>query len=71
MAPWRSLCWLTLAVVAAVALAPAPAPGPAEGQTGSTVVLALDQEPPTLDPHASPSAVTYQIIASMMESLRR
>jgi hypothetical protein len=30
-----------------------------------TLVLGLDQEPPTLDPHASPSAVTYQIIASV------
>jgi len=27
--------------------------------------LGLDQEPPALDPHASPSAVTYQIIASV------
>src|SRR5215510_39678 len=38
-------------------------------QTGGTVVIGLDQEPPTLDPHASPSAVTYQIIASVTESL--
>lgn len=30
-----------------------------------TLVLGLDQEPPTLDPHASRSAVTYQIIASV------
>src|SRR5512144_1316334 len=41
--------------------ADAPAPG--------TLVLGLDQEPPTLDPHASPSAVTYQIIASVTENL--
>ena len=31
--------------------------------------MGLDQEPPTLDPHASPSAVTYQIIASVAENL--
>jgi ABC-type transport system substrate-binding protein len=30
-----------------------------------TLVLGLDQEPPTLDPHASLSAVTDQIIASV------
>src|SRR4029077_20564648 len=36
---------------------------------GGPLVIALDQEPPTLDPHASPSAVTYQIIASVTESL--
>ena len=36
---------------------------------GGTLVVGLDQEPPTLDPHASPSAVTYQIIASVTESL--
>jgi hypothetical protein len=30
-----------------------------------TLVLGLDQEPPTLDPHVSPPAVTYQIIASV------
>ena len=36
---------------------------------GGTLVIGLDQEPPTLDPHASPSAVTYQIIASVTESL--
>jgi peptide/nickel transport system substrate-binding protein len=41
----------------------------ARGQAGGTLVVALDQEPPTLDPHASPSAVTYQIIASVTENL--
>ncbi|HXJ82337.1 MAG TPA: ABC transporter substrate-binding protein [Candidatus Methylomirabilis sp.] len=41
----------------------------ADAPTGGTLVLGLDQEPPTLDPHASPSAVTYQIIASVTESL--
>jgi len=37
--------------------------------TPGTLVIGLDQEPPTLDPHASPSAVTYQIIASVTENL--
>src|SRR5690349_11554916 len=41
----------------------------AEPQVGGTLVLGLEQEPPTLDPHASPSAVTYQIIASVTECL--
>ena len=41
----------------------------AAAQTGGTLVIGLDQEPPTLDPHASPSAVTYQIIASVTENL--
>ncbi len=41
----------------------------AEAQAGGTLVVGLDQEPPTLDPHASPSAVTYQIIASVTENL--
>src|SRR5919197_4920693 len=44
----------------------------AEGATrpsGGTVVVGLDQEPPNLDPHASPSAVTFQIIASATENL--
>ena len=41
----------------------------AHAQAGGTLVIALDQEPPTLDPHASPSAVTYQIIASVTENL--
>src|SRR5438874_2892652 len=38
-------------------------------QSSGTLVLGLDQEPPTLDPHASPSAVTYQNIASVTECL--
>src|SRR5262245_26239159 len=44
-------------------------PGVPRAQTGGSLVIGLDQEPPTLDPHASPSAVTYQIIASVTESL--
>src|SRR5262245_52733079 len=44
------------------------APG-ALAQTGGSLVIGLDQEPPTLDPHASPSAVTYQIIGTVTENL--
>ena len=40
-----------------------------DAQTGGTLVIGLDQEPPTLDPHASPSAVSYQVIASVTQSL--
>lgn len=36
---------------------------------GGRLVVALDQAPPTLDPHASPSAVTYQITSSIFETL--
>src|ERR671922_2674434 len=46
--------------------------GPAGGATrpaGGTVVVGRDQEPPTLDPHASPSAVTFQILPSVTENL--
>ena len=60
-------------VVIVLSLSPGGvAPRRAEGADpapGGTVVIALDQEPTTLDPHASPSAVTYQIIASVTESL--
>src|SRR5262249_3489011 len=38
-------------------------------QSGGNLVIGLDQEPPTLDPHASPPAVTYQIIGSVTENL--
>ncbi|MDP9359191.1 MAG: ABC transporter substrate-binding protein [Chloroflexota bacterium] len=40
-----------------------------EPQPGGELIVGLDQEPPTLDPHASPSAVTYQIMSSVAESL--
>ncbi len=36
---------------------------------GGTLTIGLDQEPPTLDPHATPSAVTYEITANVAESL--
>lgn len=41
----------------------------AEPQSGGELTVGLDQEPPTLDPHASPSAVTFQITSSVAESL--
>ncbi|NJN18846.1 MAG: hypothetical protein HC822_22605 [Oscillochloris sp.] len=43
-----------------------PAPAPA---AGGTVTIGLDSEPPTMDPHASPSAITFFITASVGESL--
>jgi len=65
-----SRMWPAVVVLALVLLAHAgPAVRTAEAQAPGTLVLGLDQEPPTLDPHASPSAVTYQIIASVTESL--
>src|SRR5580765_6915714 len=53
---------LTFAVIGAIASI-------ALAQSGGTLVVGLDQEPPTLDPHASPSAVTYQVIGSVTENL--
>src|SRR5216684_6861903 len=70
MRPAWSWKWLTLALVAPLWLiSPAPSVRPAAAQGGGTLVVGLDQEPPTLDPHASPSAVTYQVIASVAENL--
>ena len=64
--PW----WLGAVVLTALVVLPAsPRGGDAAAQPAGTLVIGLDQEPPTLDPHASPSAVTYQIIASVTESL--
>ena len=47
----------------------APIVAAQEGGSGGEIVIGLDQEPPTLDPHASPSAVTFQITSSVTESL--
>ncbi|HEX9326521.1 MAG TPA: ABC transporter substrate-binding protein [Reyranella sp.] len=70
MRPFRSRLGPAAVVLMLVLVALAgPAPRGADAQGGGTLVLGLDQEPPTLDPHASPSAVTYQIIASVTESL--
>jgi peptide/nickel transport system substrate-binding protein len=38
-------------------------------QSGGTVTIAVDQEPPTMDPHASPSAITFYITSSVGETL--
>ena len=67
MRRFRAPLWLT-AVLAVVLLTHSASPR-AEAQGPGALVLGLDQEPPTLDPHASPSAVTYQIIASVTENL--
>src|SRR5881397_4340091 len=64
----RSAISFGLAALIALGLTTAAAPA-ADAPTGGTLVIGLDQEPPTLDPHASPSAVTYQIIASVTENL--
>ena len=57
-----------IAVTALLAFAVIGAVAPiALAQSGGTLVIGLDQEPPTLDPHASPSAVTYQVIGSVTE----
>src|SRR5260370_26429887 len=70
MRPAWSWKWLTLALVAPLWLiSSALSVRPAAAQGGGTLVVGLDQEPPTLDPHASPSAVTYQVIASVAENL--
>ncbi|MBI5879741.1 MAG: hypothetical protein HZB53_19015 [Chloroflexi bacterium] len=45
------------------------APPVAAPVKGGAVTIGLDSEPPTMDPHASPSAVTFYISASMGESL--
>ena len=67
--PRSAAGFLALSVLAGLLVAGAALAPSAAAQTGGTVVLGLDQEPPTLDPHASPSAVTYQIIASVTECL--
>src|SRR4029434_2464598 len=65
----RAARWLTSVVALGLLTLVAPVLPPAAAQAPATLVLGLDQEPPTLDPHASPSAVTYQIIASVTENL--
>ncbi|HMM42790.1 MAG TPA: ABC transporter substrate-binding protein, partial [Thermomicrobiales bacterium] len=36
---------------------------------GGELIIGLDSEPPTLDPHASPSAVTFMVTSSIAETL--
>jgi peptide/nickel transport system substrate-binding protein len=69
MRPFRARRWLTAGLAVVLLAFSGSALPTVEAQGGGTLVLGLDQEPPTLDPHASPSAVTYQIIASVTESL--
>ncbi len=40
-----------------------------EPTQGGSIVIGVDQEPPTMDPHASPSAITFTITSSASESL--
>ncbi len=52
--------------VASTAAAATPAAVKAKG---GRLVVALDQVPPTLDPHGSPSAVTFEMTSSVFETL--
>lgn len=47
----------------------APTAAAAAKKKGGTLTVGLDQEPPTMDPHASPSAITFYITGSTAESL--
>ena len=58
-----------MAGVAILVLALAGTGAGAAPTRGGTLTVGLDQEPPTIDPHASPSAVTYWITASLGENL--
>ncbi len=51
------------------AAAPKEAAKAAAPQKGGTLTIGLDSEPPTLDPHASPSAVSFYITNQACESL--
>jgi peptide/nickel transport system substrate-binding protein len=42
---------------------------PAAAAQGGTVTIGVDQEPPTMDPEASPSAITFYITSSVGETL--
>lgn len=53
----------------AAGTAPAVSSSAAAPTKGGAMVVGLDQEPPTLDPHASPSAITYFITNSVFEML--
>ncbi len=65
----RTSFWLGIMLLTALLSLGRDAALAADGSPGGMLVVGLDQEPPTLDPHASPSAVTYQIIASVTENL--
>jgi peptide/nickel transport system substrate-binding protein len=52
----------------AAAAAPA-ATAPAGASSGGALTIGVDQEPPTMDPEASPSAITFYITSSVGETL--
>jgi peptide/nickel transport system substrate-binding protein len=54
---------VTSAATSAATAASQPAP------RGGTLTIGIDQEPPTLDPEASPSAITFFITSSVGETL--
>jgi peptide/nickel transport system substrate-binding protein len=51
------------------ATAPAAQATAAKPAAGGTLTIGLDQEPPTLDPEASPSAITFYVTSSVGETL--
>ena len=56
-------------VVALIAVALAAGTAAAAPARGGTLTIGLDQEPPSLDPQASPSASTFVVDADVAESL--
>jgi peptide/nickel transport system substrate-binding protein len=51
------------------AAAAQPTSGGAAASQGGMVTIGLDQEPPTMDPEASPSAITFYLTSSAGETL--
>src|SRR5450432_1585910 len=51
------------------AAAPTSVAPVAAATQGGTVTIGLDQEPPTMDPEASPSAITFYLTSSAGETL--
>jgi hypothetical protein len=64
--PWPVVVALVLLLSSSGSTVPT-----AEAQSGGTLVLGLDQEPPTLDPHASPSCGVLQLSARHHVSQRQ
>jgi peptide/nickel transport system substrate-binding protein len=60
---------LCLAALALAGMGTGTPAAVAVGAAPATLTIGLDQEPPTLDPQASPSAVTFQIITDVTENL--
>jgi len=67
--PTKAAAAAAPATAAPAAVQPTKAPAAAAKTKGGTLTVGLNQEPPTMDPEASPSAVTFQIIAGAAESL--